>query len=62
MRLLRRKIGSVRAHRLYAGVGGNNIFCLNKETKVHYFQYVIYYTITLLLSVPNSVILKVGAM
>ncbi|OXA53854.1 hypothetical protein Fcan01_10792 [Folsomia candida] len=62
VRLLRRKIRSVRAHRLYAGMGGNNLFCLNKETKVQYFECVIDYTITLLLSVPNTVVWKIGAM
>lgn len=45
----KRKIGSVWALRLYAGVNGNNVFCLNRETKVQYFENVINYTVNLLL-------------
>lgn len=50
---LRRKIRAVRPHRLSVGVNGSNMFCLNRETKVEYFQNAIYYTITLLLSVQH---------
>lgn len=51
VKYFKRKISSVRAVRWYAGINGNNIFCLNRETKVQYFQNVVNYTITLLLGV-----------
>ncbi|OXA37313.1 hypothetical protein Fcan01_27917 [Folsomia candida] len=53
-KILRRMFRSLRPTALYAGLGESRIICLNKETKVQYFEKVFSLTVDMLLTIPDS--------
>lgn len=51
---VRRRLKGVKPIRIWAGLGSSRMFCLNKETKVQYFEQVIDNTVNVLLSAPAT--------